>query len=227
VSLDNIRHAVVRFNDPPNVTGDTPRAQNQRMDTITSLAYVKGKVYIAGLSNEEFASTLRAVPYPFQAAEKGAGIEIFHRAHGRFETASPVRTFVPFEINQEASILAAYTCTPLVRIPVSELKPGNKVKGTTIAELGSGNRPLDMIVYSKGGKNFILMANSSRGVMKLPADNLETFKPITARTDIAGVPYETVSALQGVQQLDKLDDGNAVVLVASGSSVDVKSVPLP
>jgi hypothetical protein len=209
------------------VTGDTPRAQNQRMDTITSLAYLRGKLYIAGLSNEEFASTLRSVPYPFQEAQKGAGIEIFHGAHGRFETASPVRTFVPYEVNREASILAAYTCTPLVKIPVSELKPGNKVKGTTIAELGAGNRPIDMIVYSKGGKNFILMANSSRGVMKLPADNLETYKPIVARTEITGVPYETIASLQGVRQLDKLDDASALVLVGSGSSLDVRSIPLP
>jgi len=28
-----------------------------------------------------------------------------------------------------------------------------------------------MIVYQKDGKNFILMANNSRGVMKLTADN--------------------------------------------------------
>ena len=62
-----------------------------------------------------------------------------------------------------------------MRIPVSELKAGNKVKGTTIAELGNRNRPLDMIVYTKDGKHFILMANSSRGVMKLTGENLDGF----------------------------------------------------
>jgi peptide-methionine (R)-S-oxide reductase len=30
--------------------------------------------------------------------------------------------------------MAAYTCTPLVKIPVADLKAGAKVKGTTIAE---------------------------------------------------------------------------------------------
>ena len=139
----------------------------QRMETITQLKYVDGKVLVAGLSNEEFSSSLRSIPFPFQAAAKGAGIEIWHGSHGRFETNAPVRTFVPYEINGEKAILAAYTCTPLVSIPVSELKPGNKVKGTTIAELGNRNKPLDMIVYAKGGKHYILMANSSRGVMKL------------------------------------------------------------
>ena len=49
-----------------------------------------------------------------------------------------------------------------MKIPVSDLKAGETVKGITIAELGNGNRPLDMIVYKKGGKDFILLANSKR-----------------------------------------------------------------
>src|SRR5438309_510192 len=131
-----------------------------------------------------------SIPYPFQEGMKGAGIEIYHGSHGRFETNAPVRTFVAYQIQKQPYILAAYTCTPLVKIPVSDLKPGSKVKGTTIAELGNRNRPLDMIVYTKGEKHFILMANSSRGVMKLAADNLDTYQPITAHTEVAGVPYE-------------------------------------
>jgi hypothetical protein len=84
-----------------------------------------------------------------------------------------------------------------------------------------------MVVYTKNGKHFILMANSSRGVMKLPADNLDTYSPITKPSEIAGVPYETIVSLQGVQQLSKLDDANAVVLLGSGPSLDLRTVPLP
>ena len=187
------------------------------METITQLKYVDGNVLIAGLSNEEFSSSLRSIPFPFQAASKGAGIEIWHGSHGRFETKAPVRTFVPYEINGEKAILAAYTCTPLVRIPVSELKAGNKVKGTTIAELGNRNKPIDMIVYAKDGKHYILMANSSRGVMKLTADHLEGYQPITKQTEVTGVPYETIAGLKGVQHLDKYDDANALVLMGEGA----------
>ena len=220
VSLDNIKHASVSL-------PDGPAQDRQRMETITSIKYVDGKVYIAGLSNEEFSSSLRAIPYPFSEASKAAGIEIWHGSHGRFETNAPVRTFVPYEIDHKTSILAAYTCTPLVKIPVSELQPGAKVKGTTIAELGAGNRPLDMIVYSKDGKHFILMANSARGVMKLPADSLETYKPITVHTEITGVPYETIADLKGVQQLDKFDDSKAIVLQSNSGSLDLRTIPLP
>jgi hypothetical protein len=220
VSLANIKNQSVSLIDSPS-------ADRQRMEAITQLKYVDGKVMVAGLSNEEFSSSLRAIPFPFQSADKGAGIEIWHGSHGRFETNAPVRTFVPYEINGEKAILAAYTCTPLVRIPVSDLKAGNKVKGTTIAELGAGNKPLDMIVYSKGGKHYILMANSRRGVMKLTGDHLEGFQPITKQTDITGVPYETIADLKGVQHLDKFDDAHALVLMGEGASLDLRTVPLP
>ena len=220
ISLASIKHMSVALLDQP-------QQDRQRMETITQLKYVDGKVLVAGLSNEEFSSSLRSIPFPFQAASKGTGIEIWHGSHGRFETQAPVRTFVPYEIKGEKAILAAYTCTPLVRIPVSELKAGNKVKGTTIAELGNRNKPIDMIVYSKGGKHYILMANSSRGVMKLTADNLETYQPITKQTETTGVPYETIASLKGVQHLDKYDDATALVLMGDSSSLDLRTVPLP
>jgi len=220
VSLANIKHQEVALSDQPT-------QDRQRVQTITQLKYIDHKVYVAGLSNEEFSSSLRAIPFPFDTASKGAGIEIWHGSHGRFETNAPVRTFVPYEINGEKAILAAYTCTPLVRIPVSELKPGNKVKGTTIAELGAGNSPLDMIVYNKDGKNYILMANSRRGVMKLTGDHLEGYKPITQHSEIAGVPYQTIENLKGVQQLDKFDEKQAIVLMGEGASLDLVTVPLP
>jgi hypothetical protein len=101
------------------------------------------------------------------------------------------------------------------------------VQGTTIAELGAGNRPLDMIVYEKGGKHFILLANSARGVMKLPADNLDSYNPITAHTEPAGVPYETIAGLKGVQHLNKFDDATALILESADGSVNLRTVPLP
>jgi hypothetical protein len=227
LSLDNIKHATVAMPNAPAADAKDQRGNSRRLEAITDLAYVDGKVIIAGLSNEEFSSTLRSIPYPFKEVNPGAGIEIFHGAHGRFETNAPVRTFVPYNIAGTPHILAAYTCTPLVRIPVSELKPGAKVKGTTIAELGNRNRPLDMIVYKKDGTDFILMANSSRGVMKLPAQKLDSYEGITAKTEKQGVPYETIASLKGVQQLDKLDDRHALLLTDDNGSLDLRTIALP
>ncbi|MCW5965798.1 MAG: hypothetical protein KIT83_17295, partial [Bryobacterales bacterium] len=201
LSLGNARHAKVSLVDAPSADAKDRRGGSLRAESITDLGFVDGRVIVAGLSNEEFASSLRAIPFPFKAGAKGTGIEIYHGAHGRFETNAPVRTFVPYTIANEQHILAAYTCTPLVKIPVANLKPGAKVKGTTIAELGNRNRPLDMISYEKDGSHFILMANSSRGVMKLPTAKLESYPGITEQTEKTGVPYETIATLTGVQHL--------------------------
>jgi hypothetical protein len=200
-----------------------------RQDLITHIAYVKGRVFVAGLSNEEWASKLRSIPFPFTEADKGTSVEIFHGSHGRFETNAPVRTFVPYEINGETNLLAAYTCTPLVKIPVSQLKAGERVKGTTIAELGNRNRPLDMIVYQKDGKDYILMANSSRGIMKITTENIDKIEGITKPVaQKAGLPYQTISGLKGVEQLDLLDKDNALLLVRTGSgSLNLESIALP
>jgi hypothetical protein len=227
VPLNNVKHASIALPDAPPAEAKDARGNSRRQESITDLAYVDGRVFVAGLSNEEFSSSLRAIPYPFRDATPATGIEIFHGAHGRFETNAPVRTFVPYTVANKPHILAAYTCTPLVTIPVSELKPGSKVKGTTIAELGNRNRPLDMIVYSKGGKDYILMANSSRGVMRLPAANLDSYPAITAQTEGAGVPKETIAGWTGVQHLDKYDDSHAVILVQDGGSLDLRGVALP
>jgi hypothetical protein len=201
---------------------------NPRMQAITDLAFVDNRVFVAGLSNEEFSSALRSIPFPFNQADKGANVEIWHGSHNQFETNSPIRTFLPYKINNEETILASYTCTPLVKIPVSSLKGGAKVKGTTIAEFGAGNTPLDMIAYSKGGKNYILMSNTSRGVMKFSADGLDTYKPITQSVaDKAGVPYEIITSMTGVVQMDQLDGQRAVILQRTPSGIDLHTVALP
>lgn len=206
----------------PNI-GDRQRAQ-----AITGMAYIDGKLIVAGLSNEEFASTLRTIPFPFKEADKGAGIEIFHGAHGRLETNAPVRTFTPYSISGVDYLLASYTCTPLVQIPVADLKPGAKVKGKTIAELGNRNNPLDMIVYQKDGKDYLLMANSARGVMKIPTEGITAATSINARVaDKAGLGYTTIDELKGVVQLDKLDAGRALLLIQAEGSLTLKSIPLP
>ena len=116
-----------------------------------------------------------------------------------------------------------------MKIPVSELKPGAHVKGTTIAELGNRNRPLDMIVYQKDGKDYLLLANNSRGVMKIPTEGADATEAITSRVEgTKGLAYETIQGMKGVMQLDKLDSGHALVLVRGDSgSLNLETVDLP
>jgi hypothetical protein len=205
---------------------------NKRQDSITQVAFVKDRVFVAGLSNEKFESKLRSIPFPFKETDNGASVEIYHGAHGRIETNSPVRTFVACEIGGQTNILAAYQCTPLVRIPVSDLKPGEKVKGTTVAELGNMNRPLDMIVYNKDGKEYLLLANSARGVMKIPTEGIDKVDAITepikgGGTGGQGKKIEKIEALKDVQRLDKYGKNLAVVLAGKNGPLNLEVIELP
>ena len=211
----------------PNVQ----KGDAQRTQSLTQVKFAEGRVWVSGLSNEEFASKLWSIPYPFTKGDAGTSLEIFHDNHRQLETRAPMYAFVPYAINGQPYIVGAYTCTPLVKFPVSELKPnsGSKYRGTTIAELGAGNRPIDMIVYSKDGKEFLLMANTRRGVMKIPTAAFASASPITtpSNTETAGVPFEKITAMTDIQQLALLDATHSVVIRGAASALALNAVALP
>jgi len=227
IDLATLKFTKLALPNPPEATPNARR--DPRAQSITDMAYVDGRLIVAGLSSEEFSSKLRWVRYPFEVADNGTSVEIYHGSHGAFETRSPVYTFVPYDIGKEPHLIAGYLCTPLVKFPVSALKPGAKVRGTTIAELGNRNRPLDMIVYKKEGKDYLLLSNTSRGVMKIPTESFGSEPGITEEiANTAGVAYQTISQLKGVEQLDLLDDKRALIVARTDAgSLDLQSVALP
>ena len=228
-ALKDVRFAKADLPNAPEdkVTGEGRRAQNNRLFSITDISFIDGRVIVAGLSNEEFASNLRAIEFPFSEVDPGASVEIFHGNHGALETRSPIRTFVPVMLDGKPEIVAAYTCTPLVRFPLSQLKSGAKVTGTTVAELGNRNRPLDIIAYKKGGKDYLLMANNPRGMMKIDTDGIKTEKVTERVGGKAGLQYETIESLNAVTQMDQLGKDRAIVLMETDGSADLQTVELP
>ena len=226
VASESLKSTSVTLPNPPaaNASG-----RNNRSQSITKLAYANGRVWVAGLSNEEFASKLWSVAYPFTKADNGTSVEIYHGNHQMLETRSPVYAFVPYTIDNQPYIIGAYLCTPLVKFPVSALAPGTKYRGTTIAELGAGIRPIDMVLYKKNGKEFLLMSNTSRGVMKIPTEGFATAAPITTpvTSETGGVPYEKVASLTGIQQLDLLDATHSVVIATASAGLNLTAAELP
>jgi hypothetical protein len=227
VSLQGLRFSKVEL---PNAPANAAGRRSARSETVTDMALVDGKLWVAGLSNEEFASKLRAIPFPFSSVDAGTSVEIYHGNHRAVETRSPVYTFVPYTIGGQQNLIAGYLCTPLVKFPVSGLKPGEKVRGTTVAEFGAGNRPIDMVLYKKDGQDFLLMTNTSHGVMKIPAGRIADAAPITTpvETPTGGIPYQPVAAMQGIEQLDLLDAQNSIVIArGAGGALNLQVVPLP
>lgn len=232
VDLQSIAFAKVELPDAPadEVVGEGRRRRNLRGETITDLAYADGHVLISGLRDGETRSAVRSLKFPFNDADAGAGLEIYHAAHGRVEDYAPIRTFIPFTIDGEPNVLAGFVCTPLVRFPLKQIQEGTKIQGTTVAELGNRNRPLDMIAYKKGGQDFLLLANSARGVMKISTENIGRQEGLTEPVrggGTAGQTYDTIDSLNGTVQLDRLNDEHALVLIQTSSTLDLQTVPLP
>jgi hypothetical protein len=128
---------------------------------------------------------------------------------------------VPYTIAGRQYVIAAYTCTPLVKIPVSDLKAGAKVKGQTIADLGAGNQPLDMVPYKKDGKDYILVANTAFGLLKVEADHLGDLRhhrfadeESRHRRNALREDHERDER----EALSQLDASNAVVLTANAGA---------
>jgi hypothetical protein len=180
-----------------------------------------GELFIAGLSNQEFASTLRRVKYPFNSQQSITSVEIYHTGHNLIETRAPIRAMSFATWGGKPYLVAAYTCTPIVTIPLDALKDGAHVRGKTIAELGYGNTPADMISYTRTEQgrteNFLMLVNFERGASVIPVPQVEAastgpgINELVPFGQIAGLDV-TPAPLAGVLRLDNLDEKSFIVV---------------
>jgi hypothetical protein len=216
--LERIRHSRAELSNAPGPDAKTPWGAPQRSMSITDLALVDGELYVAGLSNEEFASTLRRLSYPFTANTRAAftTVEIYHTSHNRYETASPIESFLPITLGGKPSLVAGYGCSPIATFARGDLSSSKHVRGKTVSELGGGNRPFDMITYrGPDGKQYVLIANSDRTLTRFDAEALASAPAMTTPVDRAyqpgGVPYLPIAGF-GILQLDNYNAGHVVLL---------------
>lgn len=214
VSLKDIAFSTVVLNNAPSAEVKDRRGNSLRISSISDLGFSNGKLLVSGLSNKEFSSSFRSISFPFTGKQNDeSSLEMYHAAHGRFETTSPIRTFSTTTINGKEYVVASYTCTPLVLFAMDDMKPGAAVKGRTIAEMGNQNTPTDMIWLKEGGQNFMVMANDNRPAVKVSHDEIQKFQgSLTERIATTGGVNFIALPHKKVLQLDKLDEGRAVVI---------------
>ena len=221
VPLTNVKFSTAAISNAP--ADDPSSRRNPRTLTITDIAYADGKVWVAGLSNEEFASAFRRLSFPFGKTMETTTLEIYHVSHRASETRSPVTSFTIQNIAGKEYVVAGYTCTPIVAFAVSDLVPGKHVVGRTVAELGAGNTPTDLVPFTRDGKSVIMVVNNRRPLMRIDASDVATGKPLTT-PEVVGIARTPLADPSGIAQMAELDANYVVVVQKTANGFDLKSI---
>jgi len=221
VDLKAARATSVTLRDAPKGDDKFWKQTPERSFTVTDMKWRDGELFVAGLSNQEFSSTLRRIRFPFTAQQSVSSIEIFHGGHNMMETRAPVRAMSFANLDGKPYLVAAYTCTPLVLIPIDALQDGAHVRGKTVAELGYGNTPADMISYSMrvGDKteDYMMLVNFNRVSNVIPVSELRAanarpgIEKVVSFGQIAGLDVQQ-APLAGALRIDNLDEQSFVLV---------------
>jgi hypothetical protein len=218
-----------------------------QISVVTDLTWADDRVIAAGRSNEEFASKIFSINAPLKHESKSNvySAETYHVQHGKWETRAPMSVVIPLKEDGKTYVVGAFTCTPIVKYPIDEIKPEATVKGISMIELGSGNQPQDMIVYEKEGKPYVLVSVMRRlrkggtvspywavsfeqalltGSEKV---NEQALRRLGRDNQPATDKIRVIDAFAGVTQMDKLDAKRALAIRQTNSGLDLEPLALP
>ncbi|MFZ6765686.1 hypothetical protein ACO0LM_01280 [Undibacterium sp. Di26W] len=202
--------------------------------TVTDMHYYQNKLYVAGLSNRSFASTLRVYDYPFSGKASATTIEMYHPVHNQIETRAPIRSMTVMTIGGEPTLVAAYTCTPLVAIQLKDLKDGAHIAARTIGELGWGSAPNGLVSFKVGDAEYALLINSSRSADLLSAADLASAVAapgLSTPIEWPAKPYlgvkATMTPLSAVMRIDNLNPQLLLALRRSEAGGEMQLVSIP
>lgn len=151
---------------------------------IMDIEYYEGELFVAGVATDNFLSTLRRISYPFDGAQSMAHVEMFHITHDQYESRAPIRAMTVLEIDGQPQLVAAYTCSPIVLVPLDEIQDGANISARTIMDYGNG-QPLDMISFTYqspfGGEAepMLFVTNDSRSPQAIPISGLQEAQVVT------------------------------------------------
>jgi hypothetical protein len=223
-----------------------PGGTASKVTHITDVAFDGTRVFATGTCNEEFASRIFTIPVPIQhgSSAKVFSAETYHVAHRKWETKAPIQSFIPYSENGETFVVGAFACTPVAKFKVDDLQSGAQVKGVSMVELGSGNRPLDLFSYTdKSGKDWLVVhtqrfAKNSFGPSQMWAARISMDYLNAAQTNENAARrddkktkgpdgIEIVDSLFGAVQADKLDNTRAIILKDNKGTLSLEVATLP
>ncbi len=190
----------------------------------------KGVIVSSMQQDKNFLSRLHFVATPMKdGAVATSETDVYHTTHGAWETQSPLLAMTSLTLGKVTHVFGSTMCTPVVRIGVDEvIAAKEKVKTTTICELGGGNAPLSMMAYAKGNQAALVMATREDGTFKIDGGILTEAASVNEkaahRQGAKGI--EQLGAWVNVKRLAQLDATRAIV-VKAGESLALETVNLP
>ena len=211
-----------------------PVGENAKLHNVTDLAWADYSVVVAGQSSEELSNKIYQLPIPLEHGVNARffSAETYHVSHKRWETKAQIQSFIPYEEDGELYVVGAFACTPIAKFPLGEIEGRDEVKGVSVLELGSGNRPLDMFTYKKDGQGWLITSNKrfhkkfgpsvywgARVDMKyLSADGADETNENAPRRNLQQTSgpdakgIEVVDSLYGAVQISQLKNEEVLVL---------------
>ena len=232
----------VKFMSYPLAVGD------KAVTKITDLTWAGKRIVVATQAGDTFGSRVFAINPAAKDGLTSFSTETFHTGHNRMETKAPIICLMPYEEDGKATVVGSFTCTPIVKYSLEEMRPEAKVKGVTVLELGQGNTPRSMFAYEKGGKKYVLVSvaknkaptsgsPSSYWVARVDAEMLKETAKVNEKAlwregakgakTTAGDRVTVVDDYAGVHQMDKLSATQALVIREEKGSFTLRALNLP
>ncbi|WP_306143784.1 hypothetical protein [Roseibium sp. MMSF_3412] len=151
---------------------------------IMDIEYFRGELFVSGVAHDNFLSSLRRISYPFDGTQGIASVEMYHITHDQYESRAPIRAMSVQEIDGKPQLVAAYTCSPIVLVPLDEITDGAKISARTLMDYGNG-QPLDMISFIHqspfGGdaEPMLFVTSDSRSPQVIPISGLQDAQVVT------------------------------------------------
>lgn len=224
-----------------------PGGTDSKVTRVTDVAFDRDRIFATGSANEEFASRIFTIPVPVRHGDTAAvfSAETYHVAHRKWETKAPIQSFIPYHAKDGRYVVGAFACTPVARFRVDDIESGAKVKGVSMVELGSGNRPLDLFEYTDAsGKEWLvvhtqrfkdnLFGPSKFWGARISMDYVNAVEEVNEKAVWRDVKekqgpegIEILDALFGAVQVDRLDDREMVVLREQDGRFSLEVAALP
>ena len=112
--LTNVKHIAV------------PLPADQNVTSVTGVTWAGDRILITALAKDTFVNKCFSIMAPLTGEGQCGSFttETYHVAHGKWETAAPIRTMMPYEENGKRFLVGAFTCTPIVKYTLEDMQAG-------------------------------------------------------------------------------------------------------